>query len=295
MKFLSSLKRKDLAGKICLLRDDFNVVGNSDSNLRLISSLPTIKFLTNNGAKAVVLSHKGRPAKICVDCSLKSAADFLGKNLKKKAVFFEKFNFSKIKKQIDNSAPESVFLLENLRFLPGEEKNSGKLAKQLASLGDFYVNDAFGVSHRKAASISAITKFLPSYAGLLLEREIKNLSVALKKPKKPLVIILGGAKISGKLDLIDNFLKKADYFLAGGGIANTFIAAMGLPIGNSLYEKEMILFAKKLLKTGKIILPVDFNIRDGRILDIGPKTIKKYADVIKKSGTIIWNGPVGYI
>ena len=165
----------------------------------------------------------------------------------------------------------------------------------MASLGDFYVNDAFGVSHRKAASISAITKFLPSYAGLLLEREIKNLSVALKKPKKPLVIILGGAKISGKLDLIDNFLKKADYFLAGGGIANTFIAAMGLPIGNSLYEKEMILFAKKLLKTGKIILPVDFNIRDGKILDIGPKTIKKYADVIKKSGTIIWNGPVGYI
>jgi len=162
-------------------------------------------------------------------------------------------------------------------------------------LGDFYVNDAFGVSHRANASVAAITKFIPSYAGFLMEKEIKNLN-KVKNPKKPFVVILGGAKISGKICLIKNFLRKADYFLIGGGMANTFIASRGLPVGDSLYEKNMVPLAQGLIRQmgKKFVLPIDVVIDDGRILDIGPQTAKKYAEIIKKAKTIIWNGPVGY-
>ena len=203
------------------------------------------------------------------------------------------FDAKKIKKSVA-TASGSIFLLENLRFLPGEEKNDEKFAKQLASLGDLYINDAFAVSHRANASVEAITKFLPSYAGLLMEKEIENLNKAIKKPKKPFVIILGGAKISDKLGIIKNFKQKADKFLIGGGIANTFLVAEGLPIGNSIFEEKMVPEAKKLLKLPKIILPVDYAIENKKILDIGPQTVENYASIIKKAKTIIWNGPMGY-
>ena len=188
---------------------------------------------------------------------------------------------------------KKVILLENLRFYLGEERNDWRLAKRLASLGDFYVNDAFSVSHRKNASIVAITHFLPAYAGLSLENEIKNLNRVMKQYKHPLTIILGGAKISDKIGIIKYFRQKADYFLLGGGSANTIFAAEGLSMGNSLYDKDADLSWLKPSLKKKIILPVDTVIKNKQILDIGEATVRKYAEIIKKSKTIIWNGPMG--
>lgn len=286
MIFLRNLSKKEIFGKTCLLRVDLNVSEKEAKNsLRILGILPTIKFLIGNGAKVVILSHRGRPNGFDKKQSLKPFAKILSSLLKKPVHFID------FKKGFKNS---EISLLENLRFLAGEEKNDKKFAKQLASLGDFFVNDAFSVSHRNAASVSAITKFLPSYVGLLLENEIKNLSLAMAKSKKPLVVILGGAKISDKIGLIENFKNKADYFLIGGGIAHNFLLAQGLPIGDSIFEEKTINFTKKMLKNKKIILPVDYIIKDRKILDIGPNTVKYYSDIIKNAKTIIWNGPMGY-
>ncbi len=295
MKFLKSLNKKNLSGKTCLLRVDLNIAEKEARNSpRILGILPTIKFLINNGAKVVILSHRGRPNGFDKKLSLKPFAGILSKLLNRKIKFISNFDFQKIKKEIEKSKSNNIFLLENLRFLPGEKKNDLRLAKQLAKLGDIYINDAFAVSHRNVASVSAITKFLPSYAGLLLEKEIKNLSSVMKNSKKPLVIILGGAKISDKIGLIKNFLNRADYFLIGGGIAHNFLLAQGLPIGDSIFEEKTVDFAKKILKNNLVILPVDYVIDKNRILDIGPNTVKLYSDIIKKSETIIWNGPMGY-
>ncbi len=288
MKYLSSLKNKNLANKTCLLRVDFNITDNelSEKNLRIQAVLPTIKFLIGKGAKVIILSHRGRPlakvqsSKLKVKSfSLKPFIKILSGLLKKPVHFIDFNNFptsdvGKLKNMIQNLAPASIFLLENLRFLPGEDKNDTNLAKKLASLGDLYVNDAFSVSHRENASVVAITKFLPSYAGFCLENEIKNLSKVICNPKKPLIIILGGAKISNKIGVIKNFLQKADKFLIGGD-----------------YEKEIAF----LSKFEKVILPVDCIREKGKIFDIGPKTSQNYAEFIKNAKTIIWNGPMGYI
>ena len=223
-----------MQNKICLLRVDLNIQ-NADLrgqtrgttrkqnwHLRILAVLPTIEFLIGNGAKVVILSHRGRPQKVSSikyqvsSYTLKPFAKILSSLFKKPVHFIEGTTFHAWNVEGD------IFLLENLRFLKDEEENSGKLAKQLASLGDIYINDAFAVSHRKNASVAAITKFLPSYAGLLLEKEIKNLDKAMKSPKKPLIVILGGAKISDKIGMVKNFLNRADYFLVGGGMANTF-------------------------------------------------------------------------
>jgi 3-phosphoglycerate kinase len=308
MKYLSSLKNKNLANKICLLRVDFNITDDDLKKqkvpLRMQAVLPTIKFLIKRRAKVVILSHRGRPKEASDKqqatrvYTLKPFVKILSKLLKKPVSFItlkELGLINKTKREIKDSARGSIFLLENLRFFPGEDKNDQKFAKNLASLGTFYVNDAFAFSHRPTASIVGIPKFLASYAGLLLEKEIKNLSQVMKKPKKPLVIILGGAKISDKIGVIKNFLKKADYLLLGGGVANTFFAAQRLPIGKSLYEEQMIPTAKLLLRSRKIILPIDSVVQAKKILDIGPQTIKKYSQVIKKAKTIVWNGPMGYI
>ncbi|MBI5306691.1 phosphoglycerate kinase [Candidatus Wolfebacteria bacterium] len=321
MKFLTDLSKEKIFGRTCLLRVDLNIAEKEAKNSpRILGILPTIKFLIKNGAKVVILSHRGRPQKISsikyqvLSYTLKSFAKILSKALNQKIKFIDNFNFQKIKEEINKSKTENIYLLENLRFLSGEEKNDKKLAKQLANLGDFYVNDAFAASHRVNASVSAITKFLPSYAGFLMEKEIKNLSFvmdpphkfmwgvknprrrrgSLKAAKKPFVIILGGAKISDKIGLIENFQKKADYFLIGGGIAHNFLLAQGLPIGDSIFEEKTIGFAKKMLKNKKIILPVDYAIKNRKILDIGPNTMKLYSDIIRKAKTIIWNGPMGY-
>ncbi len=311
MKFLSFLAKKDLQNKICLLRVDFNIQKTdlSKNHLRISAILPTINFLLKNKAKVVILSHRGRPIKSKISrltitgtqksqkYSLKPFVKILSSLLKKSVYFIDfkkEFNVSEIKKII-NSPAGDIFLLENLRFFEGEEKNDKKFAKRLASLGDFYVNDAFSDSHRNNASITAITEFLPSYAGFSFKNEIENLDKAIKNFKKPLVVILAGAKISDKIGLIKNFLSRADYFLIGGGMANTFAAAQGLPVGDSLYENKMFFLARQFLKSKKIILPIDTIVYKRQILDIGSRTIEQYSKIIKNAKTIIWNGPMGYI
>lgn len=314
MKFLSNLKNKDLAGRTCLLRIDLNIKDSElksvglQNNLRIQAVIPTIKFLLKNNAKVVLLSHRGRLAtKISNGNSLKPFVRVFEKLLKTKIKFINisasvhaSKDFSKVK-EVTESSKDKVFLLENLRFFKGEEKNDAKFAKELAKLGDVYINDAFAVSHRANASVEAITKFIPSYAGLLLEKEINNLNKIKKDIKKPFVVILGGIKISDKIGLINNFMQKADYFLIGGGIANNFLKAQGLPIGDSVYENSKIDFAKKLLNNlpagrhgKKIILPLDYVMENRKILDIGPNTVNLYAEIIKKAKTIIWNGPMGH-
>ncbi len=296
MKFLSSLNKKYLQNKICLLRVDLNIQ-NADlfkKNIhpRVSAVLPTIKFLIKNGVKVIILSHRGRPDKQCQKFSLRPFAKIFSKLLGKKVVFSD---FKKISGTVSVSGPGSVFLLENLRFWPEEEQNNPKFAEKLASLGDFYVNDAFAVSHRKNASVAAITRFLPGYAGLLLEKEIKNLSAVMKNPKKPMTVILGGAKISDKIGLIKNLYSQADYFLLGGALANTVFAAQGIPVGDSLCEKNIDVDGIMRRFGKKIFLPEDVIVEKRKILDIGSASVKKYKEIIKKSKTVVFNGPMGYI
>ena len=277
------------------MRVDLNLEENeirSRGHLRIAAILPTLDFLLKNKTKIALLSHRGRPKGFDKKQSLKFFTKIFSEKLNRKVNFIDNFNFAEIRKKIKNSSPASVFLLENLRFLKGEEKNSLRLARQLASLGNIYINDDFAVSHRKDASVAAIAKYLPSYAGLLLEKEIRNLSKVMKNPRKPLVIILGGAKVSDKISLIRG---KADYFLIGGAMANTFIAAQGIPVGDSLYDRNADLRGLIRGLTQKIFLPVDVVVYKRKILDIGPKTVDKYSKIIKQAKTIIWNGPMGYI
>lgn len=266
MRFLSKLKAKEFAGKTCLLRVDFNVENITDS-LRLKNSLPVIKFLLKKGNKIVFLSHRGRPSKRDKALSLKFVVSFLEKNLKEKIVFL---------KEIPSKLPPGkIYLMENLRFRPEEEKNDLNFAKKLARLGDFYVNDAFAVSHRENASITQLPKLLPSYAGLLLEKEIQTLSKAMLYPAKPLVVIFGGAKVENKIAAIKNLSKKTDKILLGSSVTAEIPELKSLP-------------------AAKIIKPIDWIFENGKAFDIGPLTAQKYAEEIKKARTIIWNGPVGW-
>ncbi len=303
MKYLNSVKKTEIYGKTCLLRLDFNIQDNDLKNsIRLKRSIPTILFLLENKCKIVILSHKGRPAgKLNIKykkskLSLKPVSLALAKMLGQKVKFIEHFGFKKIKKEIDISSTGSVFLLENLRFNKGEETNNQLFARQLALLGDFYVNDAFAVSHRANASISKITKYLPSYCGFEMESEIEVFNSVLKKPKKPLILILGGAKISDKIGIIENFYNKVDSILIGGGVANTFFVARNIPIGSSLCDKKSIPLIKKYINDKKIIFPIDVIFDDKKaIVDIGSKTIVKYSQIISKAKTVVWNGPMGVI
>jgi len=292
MRYLSQLKNKNLSGKICLLRVDFNIE-NERETFRLYSSLPTIKFLLARGIKVVLLSHRGRPAKPDKKNSLKAVTPFLRSHLEKSIAFCPTFNFSKIKKLIQKSPPRSVFLLENMRFLEAEEHNGASLARKLATLGDFYVNDAFSVSHRLNASVTQLPKFLPSYAGLLLEKEITNLNRILKSQARPAVIILGGVKVRDKIGVIENFLPRVDHFLVGGVLANTFLKASGFDIDKSTFGADSLELAKKLLRSKKIVIPIDFVTQNKNILDIGPLTVGLFKNKLKSARTIFWNGPLG--
>jgi 3-phosphoglycerate kinase len=262
MKFLSKLQK--LPGKTCLLRVDFNVEGVKDA-LRLEASLPTMKFLLKKGARIVILSHRGRPEGMNYKLSLREFIPFLKKNLKQQINFLETIPPA--------LSPGKVLLLENLRFWPEEEANDLEFAKKLAKLGDFYVNDAFAVSHRENASVTQLPKLLPSYAGMLLEKEIKTLSEVVKKPKKPLVLIFGGSKVEDKASVIKHLLPKADVVLLGSSAVN---------------NSEMI------PKSPKIRKPLDWIGEGGKAFDIGPMTVEAYAKEIKKAKTLIWNGPVGW-
>ncbi len=305
---------KNLREKNVFLRVDFNVPMNGNKikdDYRIISTLPSIRYLARHKAKIIVATHFGRPnGKKIKKYSTKPLANYLSKKLNKKVIFASDCVGSYTKEKINKMKPGDILFLENLRYHKEEKQNDLIFAAQLASLADIYVNDAFGVCHRAQASVSAIKEYLPSYAGLLLENEIKNLDKILK-PKKPLIVLIGGAKISTKIFLIKKLQKNAFKILIGGALANNFFIAKKFEIGKSLYDKEGIKLAKKIY-SNKIILPVDVvaaSNKSGKgkitvrrlgevkkneaIFDIGPETIKLYADYIKKSKTVIWNGPMG--
>ena len=308
----------DVKGKRVLVRVDYNVPikdGKVGDDTRIRAALPTIQYLLKQGAAVILCSHLGRP-KGGPDpkYSLKPVADYLAGLLKKPVAFAADCIGPEAEKAAKALKPGEVLLLENTRFHPEEEKNDMGMAKQLASLADIFVNDAFGTAHRAHASTEGVTHFLPSVAGFLLEKEIKYLGQAIADPKRPFVAIMGGSKISDKIGVIKNLLTKADCILIGGGMANTFFKAQGYPVADSLVEDEALETAKELLKAGgqKLRLPVDVvlgdkfdagaasktmavgAIPDGwRILDIGPETVKAYGKVIEAAGTVVWNGPMG--
>ena len=264
---------------------------NIRNALRFRVASLTIKSLSKPSNKIVVLAHRGRPKKFDKSLSLKPFASLLSKSTSKKVLFISKI--ADAKQKIDEARGGSVFLLENLRFEKGERENSEKFARVLAELGDEYINNDFATSHRSSPSTIGITKFIPSKNGEIIKNEIKALEKAAKKPARPLVLIMGGAKIEDKAGTIKELLPKTSKVLLGGGVANTFLAASGVDVRKSLYEPEMVRSAKALLKSKKIIYPVDFSVKGNAILDIGPETIKRYTGIIKSARTIIWAGPMG--
>lgn len=290
MQYIRTSKLK-LAGKRCLVRVDLNIKGERQENaFRLQSIIPTLRFLLRRRSRIIILSHLGRPNGKEPDCSLKPLARSIQKKIGKRVEFIDDLDLGRVREKIAASrAP--IVLLENLRFHAGEEKNSIELAKKLAALGDIYINDAFAVSHRKNASICALARLLPAYGGLLLEKEIQALERALRHPRKPLALILGGAKISDKAGVIKYFKNKADYILVGGGVANTLLKSRGTPIGRSIFEKNFK--AAPFCRLKNLILPPDWKTEGGMILDIGPKAAQRYGAAIKLSRTIIWSGPMG--
>jgi phosphoglycerate kinase len=300
IRFLRTTNKK-LLRETALVRLDFN----TQDDWRMKAVIPTIQLLLKTSGKIVIVSHRGRPRNVKItngkpsgytsSLSLKKDAADLSRLLGRKIIFVPHFRFAEIKKTVSTAPRGSVFLLENLRFLKGEEKNDPKLAKQLASLADFYVNDAFAVSHRANASIAAITKFLPHYAGLELEKEMLFLGKAMRKPKRPLVFIIGGAKAADKLGVIRYFKNKADWFLVGGAPANTVIGIRGFDVKKSLIDsapkdQEDL---KKIAKYKNILVPEDCVWHDNMILDIGGKTADVFGEKIAKAKTIIWSGPLG--
>lgn len=302
---MKSIRDIDVKDKKVFLRVDFNVPmknGKITDNNRIKTSIPTIKFLLDSDAKIIIGTHVGRPeGKVNTEFSTVPMAQELAKLLIQPVTVTDHvINDKVLLEKIENMAPKDIIVLGNLRFHPEEETNNSMFAKKLASYADIYVNDAFAVSHRSNASIDAITNYLPSYAGLLLESEITSLGLLLKNPQQPFVMIIGGAKVKDKAKLIETLAKKADKLLIGGAVANTFLLAKGEEVGDSLVEKEMVEDCKRMLKElgDKIVLPVD-TIKDGtganfKIMDIGPNTIAKFRSEISNAGSIFWNGNLGY-
>lgn len=313
MKLKSIRKEiKKIAGHDVFLRVGFNVPikgGKIKDESKIIAALPTIRFLLRYKCRIVLGTHLGKPAgKITKKLSVRPLAARLGALLgANKVKFTNKIIGDAVEKELKKIKPGQILFLENLRFNKGEEENSFKFAKSLAKMAEIYVNESFSVSHRNHASVGAIKKILPSYAGILLEKEIANLD-KIKKPAKPMVILMGGAKIKTKINLIKNLEKQASKILIGGALANNFFKALGLGVGKSLIDKESVVIAKKLLKNKKIILPLDVIVstkkgiavklidevkKEEAIFDIGPKTIRLYVEIIREAKTIVWNGPVG--
>lgn len=310
----------DLKDKKVLVRVDFNVPLNDKLEVtddkRIRESLPTIKKILDDGGKAILMSHLGRPkGKKVPEMSLLPAAKKLEELLGKRVKFVRGCVGSRVEKAVDELISGECILLENLRFYPEEEKNDPEFAKKLAGLGELYINDAFGTAHRAHASTVGITKYFEKCAaGYLIQKELKYLGMALSDPKHPFVAILGGAKISGKIDVIKNLMDKVDVLLIGGGMAFTFLKAIGMETGNSLLEENKLNLAKKILMTAKVelSLPLDVVVAkepnaesessivdydkipaDVKGLDIGPTTIQVFCKKIELARTIVWNGPMG--
>lgn len=312
---------KNLRGKRVLLRVDFNVPLGKDMKVdktedyRLAQGLATIDYLIKKGAKVIILAHLGRPdGKVVEDLRLDPVAKRLSVLLGKRVAKSNKILGQETSEKIKQLKNGEILLLENIRFDRREEKADLSFAKALAKLGDIYVNDGFAVCHRDQASVSTIQSYLPSYAGLLLEKEVLNLSKVFKNPKHPLVVIVGGSKISTKIKVIKRFLAVADYLLLGGALANTVLYAMGISVGRSAIEPEMIAVIKKIkLTDNQLRVPVDgwmaksLKAKVGRldaladvrkdeyILDVGPDTIKLYEKIIKRAKMVVWNGPMGLL
>ncbi|MBI3627011.1 phosphoglycerate kinase [Candidatus Uhrbacteria bacterium] len=310
---------RNLKGQRVLLRVDFNVLdtqGRIESDFRLKAAIPSIKFLVSKGARVILTSHAGRPhGKDDPKYSLNSIGHRLSGLLGKPVKFAPDCVGPKVKKMISGLKPGQILLLENLRFYKAEENNDSKFAGELAGLADIYVNDAFGVCHRANASVTAITKKIPSYAGLLLQKEIKFFEHLRTSPKKPFLLVIGGAKAADKLAVIKNLINQVDRVLVGGAVSNTFLKATGRKIGGSLYEPDMVKQAGQIYKKygNKISLPIDvmlatrpsghqkggrlatiYKIKsDDAILDIGPKTQARYAKYLASAKTIFWAGPMG--
>ncbi len=308
----------DVKGKKVLVRVDFNVPikdGKVGDDTRIQAALPTIRHLLDHGAAVILCSHLGRPkGEIKPELSLRPVADYLGDLVDVQVKFAEDCIGEKAETAAQALEPGQVLVLENTRFHAGEKKNDPQMAKQLASLAELYVNDAFGTAHRAHASTAGAAEHLPAAAGFLMEKEIKYLGNTIADPQRPFVAILGGAKVSDKIGVIENLLEKADRILVGGGMANTFFEAQGYAMADSLVEEDVLETAKELLNKagGKLVLPVDVVIADAfeadadskimdvgdvpagwRILDIGPRTVQAFEDIIARAGTVVWNGPMG--
>lgn len=317
-----SLRNLDIRGKRLFIRTDFNVPLDEDLNVtddrRLRSTLPTINYAVDEDAKVILASHLGRPiGKVDNRYSLVSVAKRLQRLLKKEVTFLRDCIGPEVEDHISKMENGDIVLLENLRFHPGEEKNDEEFSRSLAKLADFYINDAFGAAHRDHASITGISKLLPSAAGFLLLKEIEYLKGIVDNPVRPFVAILGGSKVSGKIGVLENLENKVDKVIIGGGMAYTFMKAMGHEVGDSLVENDMLDFAnnvrKKLISKGlKFYLPVDCVIAQSiehgtetkivpmqeipvgwRALDIGPASVKLFTEVLANAKTILWNGPMG--
>lgn len=320
---IKKLEDFNFNGKTVLIRVDFNVPikdGKVKGDDRIKKSLPTIKYIKEKGGKIILMSHLGRPkGKYNKDLSLRPVAQRLSEILGEDILFIDEKEVvnKEVKDKVKNLKNAEIALLENLRFRPEEEKNEESFSKDLASLADIYVNDAFGTAHRAHASNVGVSKFLPSAAGFLLEKEIKYLKESLENPKRPFVAILGGAKVSDKINLIKNLLDKIDSIVIVGAMANTFIKSMGKEVGKSLVEDDKLDLARQIIdqaskKGVNLILPEDFieareisddakgqivdasSIdKDKMVLDIGPNSLKKIKMVLKDAKTIVWNGPAG--
>lgn len=310
---------KNLSKKSIFLTADFNISlsnGKIANETRILETMPTINFLLAKKCKIIIASHLGRPKGYDKNYSLKPVAKSLQKILNRKVNLIDRFWEKKSLELIKTKPADEIILLENIRFCIEEKENDVNFARYLSSMADIFVNDAFGASHRIHASIVGISQFLPTVAGLLMDKEIRILSNAINFPKKPLVVIIGGAKTPEKISVIEVLLNKADTILLGGAIANTFLAAWGFGMGESLVDYEMVemaryVFWKAAKKHSALILPEDLVICDKNlktkskiteynqvpddvtIFDIGPKTSKTFAQIIRHAKTIIWNGPMG--
>ena len=301
----------DIQGKRVLLRVDYNISLNPDHSVandeRIKQSIPTLTKLLENKNKLILITHLGEPKGKDESFSLKPVVADLQKYFPNNPVrLVEDFSNAEAMKQSDNE----ILMLENIRFYEGETKNDPAFAKQLASLADVYVNDAFAVCHRSHASVVGIPAFLPHYGGLLLQKEISMITKTIENPQKPFVAILGGAKISTKIKLIGKLIEKAEYVILGGGLAHNFLLAQGMEIGKSIAEPSELEHTKSLLRLARekhtgLELPVDAVVQTGetkaanrlspddQILDIGPETEAHYGSIIDQARTIVWNGPVG--
>lgn len=309
----------DVRGKRVLVRADLNVPienGVITDDTRIRESLPTIEYLLGQDARVIVCSHLGRPKGPDPALSLAPVAGRMA-NLLGREVLFAEDCVGPVAEAAVEAMGRHVLLLENLRFHPGEEKNDPEFARQLASLADVFVNDAFGAAHRAHASTEGVTHYLPAVAGLLMEKEVRYLGALVASPPRPFAAVVGGAKVSSKLPAIQHLLPKVDILLVGGGMANTFLKARGVDVGASLVEDDLLDAARELMRTAEsrgvelhlpvdvvaasrfaadaetATVPVDSVPRGYLILDIGPETVRRYAEALRRAKAVVWNGPMG--